>query len=375
MYLRDINNPEKIADMQNSSSNNTISTAQENTAKQITENDSISILNILLFITKSMKLLIGIPFVICVLAIVYVLFIAQPAFESSSTILPSGGSDPLSGMRGLATQFGVSLPEGSGQTNLLSSEMYREIIESRTLSEILLSNKFFTEKYGEEETLLSILAKEFSSDIEDSIAVKEMAIDYLITEMIGVRIDNKSDLITITIESFEPKLAHDINSRLLLELDLLQKKFRLESTNEKLVFIEGRAAEIERQLESAEEALKNFRDQNRQIVNSPSLLIQEERLKREVQVQIGVFTSIKQQLEFAKIEAVEKSSLVQVLDQPNIMMRPTKPNKAVFVFLSGIIGIFLGLVVASLQHLYHLFDDGQQLKVELIKQSLRFWKN
>ena len=74
--------------------------------------------------------------------------------------------------------------------------------------------------------------------------------------------------------------------------------------------------EIEKDLNKAEEDLKLFRDQNRFIASSPALLLEEERLSRDVTVQTEIYISLKNQLELAKIEEVKGGMLFQILDEP-----------------------------------------------------------
>ena len=54
---------------------------------------------------------------------------------------------------------------------------------------------------------------------------------------------------------------------------------------------------VKEELRNAEEELKNFKDRNRRIENSPTLQLEEQRLLREVTVLTGVFTTLKQNLE------------------------------------------------------------------------------
>ena len=69
--------------------------------------------------------------------------------------------------------------------------------------------------------------------------------------------------------------------------------------------------------------MKNFKEQNRQI-SSPALELEEERLERNVEVQKGIYLTLKQQLELAKIEEVQKASIVQILDKPNVALELLK---------------------------------------------------
>ena len=113
--------------------------------------------------------------------------------------------------------------------------------------------------------------------------------------------------------------------------------------------------------------MRNFRDRNRRIENSPSLQLEQERLSREVSVLIGVFTTLKQQLETTKIEEVKKSDYVIVLDPPEAPLVHSKPNKRLIVILAGIVGIGLGIVLGFLKGYIESIDGKDLEKLNQIK--------
>ena len=92
--------------------------------------------------------------------------------------------------------------------------------------------------------------------------------------------------------------------------------------------------------------LKDFATRNRRIDNSALLLLEQQRLEREVIVLTNVFTTLKQQLETTKIEEVKDSQYVIILDPPEIPLKRSKPNKKFLVVLSGFIGIGIGVFIA-----------------------------
>ena len=55
--------------------------------------------------------------------------------------------------------------------------------------------------------------------------------------------------------------------------------------------------------------------------------MEEERLSREVTVLIGVFTTLKQQLETAKIEEVRESDYIIVVDPPFVPVLRSSPKR------------------------------------------------
>ena len=80
-------------------------------------------------------------------------------------------------------------------------------------------------------------------------------------------------------------------------------------------FILKRISAVEDDLENSEETLKRFREQNRQVA-SPALQLEEERLLRDLEIQKGIYLTLKQQLEMTKIEEVQKTSIIQILVFP-----------------------------------------------------------
>ena len=305
------------------------------------EEDSFSLRELINILLKHWKTMIITPTITCIYAIIQVFFFAQPVYISTAKIVPSAGGSSTSNLRGFAAQFGVTVPGGDG-ASITSSGVYPEIIQSRTLARALLKRNFDTEKFGEDQPLLKILTyseeePEFGPDILEKMAVKALL------KKINVSKSRQSSILTLEVSAFEPQLAADIIIALIEELDKHQQKFKSTRVTEKRQFIEGRIEEVQVDLEKAEDALKQFRYRNRQIQNSPSLLLEQERLSREVQVIIGVFTTLKQEYELAKIQEVEEATVVHVLDPPEAPLERSEPKRKQTVILAGLLGIILGI--------------------------------
>ena len=101
--------------------------------------------------------------------------------------------------------------------------------------------------------------------------------------MVEVSEDIKTAIVTININASEPILAAEINRTLIQELDAHQRKYNKARTSDTKQFIEERILNTEKELNSAEEALKVFLDRNRRYENSPALQLEKQRLGREVQ--------------------------------------------------------------------------------------------
>ena len=330
------------------------------------EEDTISLTDIMLTLARHLKVIIITPTILCTLTIIYVLFIAKPVYTSTSKIMSSSSGSGVSQAAGLAAQFGINIPTGQSEPKWV----YPEIIKSRTLARAILKQKFDSNEFGPQKSLLQILTygndePEFNLD-----TLEIMATEYFL-EMIEVSEDIKTAILTLNINASEPILAAEINKVLIEELDAHQRKYNKAKTSDTKQFIEERIIDTEKELMSSEEDLKVFMDRNRRIENSPALQLEKQRLGREVTVLTGVFTTLKQQLETTKIEEVKESDYVVVLDPPEAPLQRSKPNKRLMVILAGILGIGLGMVLAFVREFATNSEKEEKDKMAEAKSLVR----
>ena len=330
------------------------------------EEDAISLTDIMLTLARHLKVIIITPTILCTLTIIYVLFFAKPVYTSTSKIMSSSSGGGVSQAAGLAAQFGIAIPTGQSEPKWV----YPEIIKSRTLARAVLKQKFDTNEFGPQKSLLQILTygnddPEFHLDTLEIMAVKNFL------EMIEVSEDIKTAILTLNINASEPSLAAEINTVLIEELDAHQRKYNKAKTSDTKLFIEERIIDTEKELMAAEEYLKVFMDRNRRIENSPALQLEKQRLGREVTVLTGVFTTLKQQLETTKIEEVKESDYVVVLDPPEAPLQRSKPNKRLMVILAGILGIGLGMVLAFVREFATNSEKEEKDKMAEAKSLVR----
>jgi len=331
------------------------------------EEDTISLSDILLVLAKQLKLLIITPLVFGVITAFYVLFMVGPTYVSSAKIMSSSGGSSTSQLQGLAAQFGVAVPGGSEGAQWV----YPEIVKSRTLAKSVLKRKFDTEKYGPQKSLLQILTY---GDEEPTVSIDTLEIHGANALTGMIEIENQGSYSIFSVSTFEPQFAGDLCAVLIHELDQQQRKFKTEKVKETRLFIEGRIVEVQKELEGAEEDLKVFRDRNRQIGQSPALLLEQQRLTRETSVLTGVFTTLKQQLEMTKIEEVKESALVQVLDPPEAPLYRDSPKRKRSVLLALILGFGLAVGLAFVKEYASNSDDEEKGKLleitELTKSNI-----
>ena len=302
------------------------------------EKETISFLEIIFILARQIRIIIITPTIFCTLAIIYVLFYTEPYYTSTAKIMSSSGGGGISKAAGLAAQFGIALPTGQSEPNWV----YPDIIKSRTLARAMLKRNFSTEEYGLQKPLLQIFT--FGND-EPKFSIDTLEIHALegFIKQIDISEDRNTGIYTLTVSNSEPQFASDIISVLIEELDAHQKEYNKAITSKTRKFIEERIVAVGQELRQAEESLKDFTVSNRRMENSPLLLLEQQRLAREVSIPAGVFTMLKQQLETTKIEEVKESDYVIVLDPPEAPLQRSGPNRRKMVIFAGFLGIGLGV--------------------------------
>jgi uncharacterized protein involved in exopolysaccharide biosynthesis len=335
----------------------------------IFEEDTILLSDILLTLAEQLKVIVLTTFISVFLTFTYVKFIQVPLYVSSVTVLlPENKAGSLGGLAGLASQFGVNVPTGA-QADLSSPSLFPELLRSRTFAEQILDKKFYTKEFGKELSLLAIL----THGDEPAGVGRDTLVTMALSSLSGILDFSQNPLNTfsvIKVTASEPLFAKELADATLAGLEALSRFYKSQTINEKTTFIEQRIANVKSDLEASEQALKAFNEQNRQI-SSPALQLKQERLARDVEIQKGIYLTLKQQLELAKIEEVQEASIVQVLDQPQVALGPSNKNLRQNVLLAGILGIGIGILLGFIRSYLNSNDMAERKKLRRIKYFIK----
>jgi len=338
-------------------------------SSHVLEEDTLSVSDILLTMAEQLKVILLVPFITVFLTFTYVQFIQQPKYQSWATVLlPENKAGSLGAIAGFASQFGVNVPTDAS-ADLSSPSLFPELLGSRIFAEKILDKKFYTEEFGKELSLLAIL----THGDEPPKVEKNTLVTQALASLKGIlkfEQDSPSTFSVITVTVTEPLFAKNLADVVLAELESLNRYFKSQTVNEKTAFIDQRITSVEGDLETSEQALKAFNEQNRQI-SSPALQLEQERLARDVEIQKGIYLTLKQQLELAKIEEVQETSVVQILDRPQIALGPSNKRLKLMVFLAGVLGIGLGIILGFVRSYLDNNDMEERKKLRRIKHFFK----
>jgi uncharacterized protein involved in exopolysaccharide biosynthesis len=271
-----------------------------------------------------------------------------PYYKSTATILPETQSSRLSTLSGISDLAALAGVNVGGEGSL--TKLYPTIIKSEAVLKDVIYARYKTEEFPDSVNLIEyweIKEKKPGAAYEGALKTLREALD--------VSMDLKTSILSMSLETKEPRLSADIVNNVLDGLDRFILTKRTTSASEQRKFIEGRLAEVKDDLTKSENALKVFRERNRQISSSPDLLLQQGRLERDLQINNTLFIELKKQYEIAKIEEVKNMPVINVLDLARPAVYKDRPKRSVIVIIAFLL-TFLGVVVYVVGDKYYRSD-------------------
>lgn len=286
------------------------------------------------------------------IASVIISLLMQESFLSRTVLLPESDKGKLSSLGGLsdlASLAGVNI--GGGDGSLV--KLYPTIVKSEAVLKPVIYKKYQTKAFPNPVNLIEYW------EIEEKTPERsyEVALKLLTTELL-VAMENKTLVLTMSISMPEPQLAADILNSITAELDNVIRKKRTTSAGEQRKFVEARLAEVKDDLSASENALKEFREKNRQVF-SPQLLLEQERLIRDVQINAAVYTELRKQFEIVKIEEVKNIPVINILDPAVPAARKDKPKRSVIVITAFLLSFIGTIGYVGVNHQYGTIIQAQ----------------
>lgn len=242
-----------------------------------------------------------------------------------------------SDLAGVAAQFGLRFPTGGRER---SPEFYVALIRSdRVLRELLITRFAATDDNASADSVPLMETLDISGNSE------ALRLERGVRELRG-RIhpspDLRSNIITLEVEMPSPELAAEVANWLVRQADTFNREVRQTQRRDHRRFVEARLGVTQHELAEAEDALRAFLEQNRQI-ESPTKRFEEERLARQVDIANEVYITLRRELETARIGENNDVPVLTVVDPAIPPQRPAFPRP----MRTLIFGMIVGLVGAA----------------------------
>tara|TARA_Y100000385_G_scaffold291502_1_gene369891 strand:- start:2913 stop:3902 length:990 start_codon:yes stop_codon:yes gene_type:complete len=244
------------------------------------------------------------------------------------------GSKNTSALSSFVSSF-ASGNMSSTNSSTTDFDMIPEVIYSRDFLNQILEKEFYND--GEMKKLYLIGYKERRGKKLDTSILKLDARKEL-SSNIFVSKNLNNPMITISVASNNQQLSFDIANSILQQLETVLTNFQLDRISERIKVINNQIESSSKELKVLEEDLRKFRVNNSNILQSPTLRMQESTKLRDILAVSNTYSSLKVELELTKVKYFEKANVLQVIDAPNLPLRKSSPRlrfmliKLIFTF-------------------------------------------
>jgi capsular polysaccharide biosynthesis protein len=328
--------------------------------KTIIEEDEIDLLQFVKVLWNRKIQIVAITLLVGVISVFFA--ITRPSeYESVSKWLPnqkSGGAGQLSGLAALA---GVNI---GGASSTDYEAYFEEVLKSPILLDSLIDKKWKISS-GDSVNMMTFLEIDTAKiEVSGTYITKELILKNSLYGFFKniLEYERSPKSLSLTVTTKDPILSFEINTYLLHLLKGYTEIEKNSKAQKERLFIEGRYDDFRSDLKKAESNLKNFRENNIN-VSSPSLMLQQQQLIREVEIYNQLVIEFRKQLELAKIEEVKGTPEFNIIQEPTIPLTKSKPNKRLIVMVGLVLGFFIGCFFALLAGWWK--ENGENFKSEL----------
>lgn len=335
-----------------------------------TTDDEIDLRELIITLVKGWKIILACTVIVAVVAAVYAYRLPDQYVVTTKAATVGGGSSS-SQMAGLAALAGVNIGGGEKEIDLL--EHIDVVIKNSHFMDALLEKEWIIPR---EQTKKEI--KERASLVYDTLTLEEYwgypepdtkvhNWEYLRKRNLYARlrspklghisIENAKGILEVKTKFDNPELAYQVHGVLLI---LLRDYFRNDYTSrdrEKREFVEERLKEVDAELKKAEARLMHFREKNI-MATAPRIILEGERLVREVELHAGLYSELIKQLEIAKIDEKKEVPVFEVLQAAELPLGPSEPNRKLLMVIGLILGGSLGVFVVFTKEWVVTFKQG-----------------
>ena len=302
--------------------------------------NELDIFGVAASVLRHARLAFGVPLVLVVL-LATVVMLGHRRYTVHVVFMPSSQGGTASQLAGLAAQFGFGGVPGGDATD--SPDFYADFVKS---DQLLQSVVMATYRFRVDE-------RDTTGDLMVPLGVRPMRRDLMLARAVdklrghvSVDVSAKTGTVDLSVWTKDPDLSMQIVERMLEEVNRFNRQVRQNQAGQERRFIGTRVDSAEVDLRAAQDRMQAFLQRNRDYANSPSLQFEHDRILQDVTTQLGLYTSLLQNYEQARIEEVRTTPVVTVVEQPIRPARPDSRKLVVRSLLVGILGLLVGIVAA-----------------------------
>lgn len=303
------------------------------------QQEEVTLIGLVNTILRHRRMVVLMAIAFAVLAVAWSLTSSR-TFAATASFIPQDTQVSGGGAAALARQLGIQV----GTTRPQSPAFYADVVRSTHLLRGVIESEY--EVPGEDgRTERGTLVELFEVQGSELKPAWQKAVDRL-RENMSVGVGSETGIVSVRVSTFSPALSEQIVARILEALHEFNLSTRRTQAVDQARFVSERVEEATTALDSAERALKDFLEHNRNFENSPELRFEHDRLQRQVAMRQELYISLLQSLEEAQIEAARDLAAVTIIDEPEDSARPQGRGTVLRGILGLLFGGFLGAGLA-----------------------------
>jgi uncharacterized protein involved in exopolysaccharide biosynthesis len=257
-------------------------------------------------------------------------YTARTSFTTESR---RGGGSQLAG---LAAQFGIG---GAGDATG-SPAFYLDLVQSPVVLGRVV-DAVYTVSGGRRARYAQLVGVKGISPADERVAAMRD-----LSRRFSAALSPKTGVIKMTVTTRSPALSKAIADTLFAALNEFNLRRRQTQAGEERRFVERRLAEARADVREAEERQRAFLATNRIYQTSPELILQHDRLQREVQFRQSLLTTLASSYEAARVDEIRDTPVISVVEPPEVPPLPDPRRPWALFILSGLAGTAVGLALA-----------------------------
>ena len=159
-----------------------------------------------------------------------------------------------------------------------------------------------------------------------------------LNERIGVTVDKKSSVITLSVTMQDPLIAATLTDTVMCNLQNYITQYRTDKARNDLEFTQRLFEEAKGEYYTSQQRYARYMDANQNVVLR-SVRTEQERLQNEMNLAYNVYNQTAQQLQMARAKVQESTPVYAVLQPATVPLKPSKPSKIMIlmgcIFLAG----------------------------------------
>ncbi len=269
-----------------------------------------------------------------VLGLIIYTFVVPKKYEAEAKLLPSTARSPsFNAVSGLLGGLDIgALNQGED----ISSYFFPDILKSNTILKKLVETEF--EYQIKSQPRKQTLVEYYQTDSW------EVAVERLRGNL-EVDSEFETGIVTIKFTHRSPELASKVVNTLIDYLNWFNNYKLKTKATENLEYINKRLEMVQEELSDAEDAVKQFKQKNRNynISSSPELQLQLERLEREKDVKASIYQTLMQQRETERLKVKKEVPIVNVLSYASPPYYKSFPKRKLIVIGGFLISLALSI--------------------------------